>query len=172
MNYYLIDNAPYESELDLTQHGHASAYKLTKTKYLFALANPSASIDEKKAGKLNEPTAEQLLESAKANKIAELETAYNTWQSAGWTDTVTGLVLFISDKDKINYTQLKSLAESNIVKPIGTTTGWHDLDKTSLLRILNSYGNDCFEAYKHLSDLKIYVTYVAQTIAEVEAITW
>lgn len=118
------------------------------------------------------PFTAPTLADIKANKIAELEAGYKAWEQAGWTDSVSGLTLFISDGDKVQYTQLKSLIESDVIKPIGTTTGWHDIPKAPLLSMLVAYGDYCFDAYKRLSDLKVYVNYLAQTEEEVQAVQW
>lgn len=108
-------------------------------------------------------------------KVSELEAAYLAWQNAGWTDSVSGYTLFLSDKDKINYTQLKSIIfdePDGTICEIGTTTGWQSMEKTILYDMLVRYGKAAFATYKKLSDLIIYVNFIAQTEAEVNAISW
>ena len=115
------------------------------------------------------------IDEARALKCSELEAAYENWKNEGWTDSVSGLKLFLGDQDKIHYTQLKSIAfdeADGTLIPIGTFTGWHTVEKTVLYDMLVRYGRDGMAGYKKLSDLQIYVNYVAQTIAEIGAVQW
>ena len=118
---------------------------------------------------------ENEIDEARALKCAELQSAYDNWVKQGWSDTVTGLTLFLGDKDKIHYTQLKSIAfdePDGALIPVGTFTGWHNIEKTILYDMLVRYGRDGMSAYKKLSDLQIYVNYVCQTIKDISEVKW
>ncbi len=170
MNYYIINNQAIKNESELNSaNGYPNAVKITATAYGNLAKGTHVIVNNKVVVK---PVYVPTLAELKANKIAELEAGYKAWEEAGWADPVSGLILFISDGDKVQYTQLKSLIESDVIKPIGTTTGWHDMAKAPLLSMLVAYGDYCFEAYKRLSDLKVYVNYLAQTEEEVQAVSW
>ena len=174
MNYYLIDNTAVTSELDLTQNGYPNAYKLTKTKYLFALANPSASISEKKAGKLNEPTESELLQVAKNVKLAQLNASKRQFEQQGYFDTVTEWTLFTGQEDVENYNKLKNaLADqvNSFACEIGTHTGWHSSTKAVVYPLLTRYSAYMLPATTTFMKIKSYIDF-AQTIEQVEAITW
>jgi hypothetical protein len=118
---------------------------------------------------------ENEIDEARALKCAELQAAYDNWKQQGWTDSISGLTLFLGEQDKIHYTQLKSIAfdePDGTLIPIGTFTGWHTIEKTVLYDMLVRYGRDGMAAYKKLSDLQIYVNYVCQTLQDISGVKW
>jgi hypothetical protein len=174
MNYYLIDNIAVSSELHLTQNGYPNAYKLTKAKYLFAVNNPSASISEIKAGKLNEPTAEELLQVAKNVKLAQLNASKQQFEQQGYFDTITEWTLFTGQEDVENYNKLKNaLADQVNTFPceIGTFTGWHISTKGVVYPLLTRYSAYMLPATTSFMKIKSYIDF-AQTIEQVESIVW
>lgn len=115
------------------------------------------------------------LKKAKLDKIKELESAYSDWELGSWLDNISGYSLFLKEKDRINYTQLKSIISDRTdgtLCEVGTTTGWQTIEKTSLYNILVRYGEYAMSIYKKFSDLTIYINYICQTIEEVNAVTW
>lgn len=172
MYYYFVDNRVISqvNEMDRSCNDND---ELNETQLAFYLANPTATANE--VVKLAMDVITPTLQDAKNSKLSELENAYLAWRNTGWTDSISGYTLFLGEKDQLNYTQLKSIIfdePNGTMCDVGTTTGWQQVEKTVLYNMLVRYGKDALAAYKHKSNLEIYINFVAQTIEEVEAVTW
>jgi hypothetical protein len=171
--YFLINNDVFESETDLKLFGYPDAYKLTKAKYDFAVANPNATIQEKKDGKFKTLSESEVLESAKMLKLAQLQTDSNVLIQQGYFDAITGLTLFLDASAVDDYSKLKAVIQDysdNDKVEIGTTTGWHEMTKKQVYELLQRYGKYSLENTIKFKKLALAIQYA--TLEQLENITW
>jgi len=170
---YLVNNIPFLTIENL--ESFPDAIEITTAQYNFAVLNPSVTMQEILDMQLVEyiPT----LEDFKNAKIAEIESAYQAWVSAGYFDTVTGLTLVLGDNAEMQYTKLDNITKKRspgATCKIGVLNDWRwaEIERDAVQDLLKRYGEYSYPVFEKRSTLTNYVMYVSQTIAEVEAVTW
>jgi len=166
MYYYKINGLPIQSAIILNEsngypQGEGEENQLTIEQYN-ELLNPTPI----------EPSAEQLLEQARAAKKAQLEIEEDVARASGWEDSQTGLRLFLGDADTIRYTQFKTLHLNDFadtIVEIGTYQGWQPLSNAEAQALLYRYGIYAEALYKSFSDRHIALMF-ATSIEQINLI--
>jgi hypothetical protein len=162
MKYFIISGVPIKQEEEPSaEHFKKESWStLSEAEYL-AMINP-------------EPEPINELEVAKQSKLNELNAWAYTFVSAGYTDTETGYKLFCGEWDVANYSTLKNAIMDmvdNVTVEIGTMTGWQTSTKGVVYPLLVRYSQYMLPFTTKYMKTSTLIQY-AQTLAEVEAITW
>jgi hypothetical protein len=172
MNYYIINNIALQSDIELNEsNGYPSATKITATAYNNLLKG-SHIIENNKV--VLKPVYVPSLAELKQTKLSQLDAYIYSILSSGYTDTVTGWVLFTSENDVSNYATLKNAIvdmSANAVVEIGTYQGWQTSTKSVVYPLLVRYSAYMLPITTNYLKLKSYIEY-AQDEATLEQITW
>lgn len=163
MRYFVVNGVPIQQENEPSADFYivGSWSEITAEQYN-ELLNPVPI----------EPSAEQLLEQARATKYAQIQAEEDAIRDAGWEDSQTGLRLFLRDEDTVRYSQFKLLHLNDFadaVVQIGTYQGWQPLSNAEAQALLVRYGLYAEGLYQQYSTRYAMLKY-ATTIEQIEAI--
>lgn len=162
MRYFVINNIPVAQEGAPSPMFYAenSWQEISEAEYL-AMLNP-------------EPIQPDPLAVAKQSKLSELHQYVASFYANGFYDATTNYLLFTTEKDVMNYATLKNaifdLADNTPVE-IGTMFGWMTSAKATIYPLLVRYSQYMLPFTTKVMKATTMIQY-AQTVAEVEAITW